>query len=80
MQFDANGDGMLSRDELMAFAKDMANHRPGGERPGGGRPGGNPAIADVEGCGVSNGQEHGAGAGDEHIPHLVQGHELGHQA
>jgi len=29
MQFDKDGDGKLDRDELMSFAMDMPNHRPG---------------------------------------------------
>ncbi len=34
MQFDANKDGLLSRDELMKFAKQMPGHRPDGDHAG----------------------------------------------
>lgn len=39
MQYDANDDGMLSRDELMAFAKEMSQHRRGAPDGGPGRGG-----------------------------------------
>ena len=39
MEFDADKDGKLSREELMKFAEDFAKHRPA---PGGGPPRGNP--------------------------------------
>lgn len=44
MHFDADGDGKLSRDELLKFAKDFARHARGGRGgPGGpGGPGGGP--------------------------------------
>jgi len=38
MEFDTNGDGMLDRAELMKFAEDMPNHRPGGQGRGPGGP------------------------------------------
>ncbi|MDZ4852304.1 MAG: EF-hand domain-containing protein [Pirellulaceae bacterium] len=48
MEFDADKDGKLNRDELMKFAQEMPNRRPGGDaggdrgpgRPDGGRPDG----------------------------------------
>ena len=42
MEFDADKDGKLSKEELLKFAEDMRNHRPpeGGPRDGGRGPGG----------------------------------------
>jgi EF hand len=40
MEFDSNDDGLLSRDELMAFAESMHRNGPGQGGPGGRGPGG----------------------------------------
>lgn len=78
MEFDADKDGKLNRDELMKFAQEMPNRRPGGDasgdrgpgrpdggRPDGGRPeGGRPDGDRPRGDGPRDGERPAAGRPD----------------
>lgn len=60
LEYDANDDGMLSRDELMAFAKEMPQHRRGG--PDGGAERGGPGRGGPERGGPERGGPERGGA------------------